>query len=85
MKTNPQIVFRKEFDGTALLFNPETGETFGLNQTSAFIWEKLAEGLNETELFSALQSACSGELPTGAADDVKSFIASLQEKSFLSE
>lgn len=84
MKTNPQIVFRKEFDGTALLFNPESGETFGLNQTSAFIWEKLAEGLDETEVFSALQSAC-GELPPRAADDVKSFIASLLEKKFLSE
>ncbi len=83
MKINQQIVFRKEFDGTALLFDPETGETFGLNKTSVFIWEKISEGMDEVAVMAALKEAC-GELPAGAESDVKNFIASLKAKNFIS-
>ena len=35
MFLNPQIVFRREFDGSGLLFHPDTGEVFALNPTAA--------------------------------------------------
>lgn len=83
MKVNQQIVFRKEFDGSALLFDPESGETFGLNQTSTFIWEKLSEEMDKAGILAALKEACGGELPESAENDVISFIASLKEKNFV--
>lgn len=35
------VVFREEFDDRAILFDPESGNAFGLNQVSAFIWKRL--------------------------------------------
>jgi len=34
---NPMVVFREEFDDWAVLFDPDSNETFGLNPVSAFI------------------------------------------------
>ena len=45
MKINTDIVFREEFDGTGILFNPDTGDTYGLNHTAAFIWKSLEAGI----------------------------------------
>lgn len=43
MTANPLIVLREEFDDWALLFNPDTGNTFALNPLGVFIW-KLLDG-----------------------------------------
>lgn len=40
---DPLIVLREEFDDWALLFNPDTGNTFALNPLGVFIW-KLLDG-----------------------------------------
>jgi hypothetical protein len=40
---NPLIVLREEFDDWAILFDPDTGNAFGLNPTGVFIW-KLLDG-----------------------------------------
>ena len=42
--TNPSIVFREEFDDWALLFDPDTGESYGVNPVGAFIWKELRGG-----------------------------------------
>jgi SynChlorMet cassette protein ScmD len=39
---NPEIVFREESDKWAILFNPDTGEAFALDQVSVFIWKRLS-------------------------------------------
>ena len=38
---NPLIVLREEFDDWAILFNPDTGNTFGLNPLGVLIWKHL--------------------------------------------
>ena len=81
MKLNPLIVFRKELDGTALLFNPENGETFGLNQTSAFIWEQLALKKKKVVILKALGEVT--ELPPEAERDLAEFLIELKAKGFL--
>jgi SynChlorMet cassette protein ScmD len=43
MTADPLIVLREEFDDWALLFNPDTGNTFALNPLGVFIW-KLLDG-----------------------------------------
>jgi SynChlorMet cassette protein ScmD len=40
---NPLVVLREEFDDWAILFDPDTGNAFGLNPVGVFIW-KLLDG-----------------------------------------
>ncbi len=34
---NPEIVYREDIDEWAILFDPDTAETYGLDETSSFI------------------------------------------------
>jgi SynChlorMet cassette protein ScmD len=38
---NPLVILREEFDNLAILFNPETGNTFGLNPIGVLVWKHL--------------------------------------------
>jgi SynChlorMet cassette protein ScmD len=40
---NPLVVLREEFDDWAILFDPDTGNAFGLNPVGVFVW-KLLDG-----------------------------------------
>jgi len=40
---NPLVVLREEFDDWAVLFDPDSGNAFGLNPLGVFIW-KLLDG-----------------------------------------
>ena len=82
MKVNPQAVFRKEIDGNSLLFDPDSGATFGMNKTSTFLWEKFAEGLDEAGALAALREVCDN-MPPEAEKHIASFVASLKAKKFL--
>lgn len=82
MKTNPLIVFRKEFDRSALLFNPENGETFGLNPTSAVLWECFSREMDENQALEALREKVR-VLPENALEDIRGFAAQLREKHFI--
>ena len=39
MKINPLVIYREEFDKSAVLFRPDTGERFMLNRTASFLWK----------------------------------------------
>ncbi|MCQ2379389.1 MAG: PqqD family peptide modification chaperone [Victivallaceae bacterium] len=86
MKQNKLIVFRKDFDDTAVLFNPTNGEVMGLNRTGAFLWEKMTEGAETREaLVEALRNACGGNVPPSVATDVDAFVESMKKHSFVVE
>ncbi|MFA6411117.1 MAG: SynChlorMet cassette protein ScmD [Syntrophales bacterium] len=38
---NPLVILREEFDDWAILFDPETGNAFGLNPIGVLIWKHL--------------------------------------------
>ena len=38
---NPFVVLREEFDDLAVLFDPDTGNTFGVNQIGVLVWKHL--------------------------------------------
>jgi len=38
---NPLVVLREEFDDWALLFDPDTGESFAVDPVGVFIWKRL--------------------------------------------
>jgi len=44
---NPSVVFRDDLDDIAILYNPDNGKAFSLNQTGAIVW-KLLSNKNST-------------------------------------
>lgn len=85
MKVNPLAVFRKEFDNSAILFNPETGEIFALNPTGMVIWQALSEGSDRAGILTKLAGECRDPLPPEAEKDLDDFLAALTEKGFLAD
>lgn len=78
---NPSIVFREEFDDWALLFDPDTGESYGINPVGAYIWKNLKETKNFPELVDDLQSQFD-DVPENAPEDIAKFINELVDKGF---
>ncbi len=84
MKINPLVIYREEFDKSAVLFRPDTGESFMLNRTASFIWKQLEQGADRAGILKALSEAC-GELPPSAEKDLDQFLARLQAGGYLAE
>ena len=80
--SNPTVVFREEFDDWAVLFDPETGEAYGLNPTSAFIWKKLDGEHSLDDILAKLQANCDN-VPEDAEGHMKEFIEGLKEKGLV--
>ena len=76
---NPLIVLREEFDDWAILFDPDTGNAFGLNPTGVFIW-KLLDGRHSPEdIVRELRSETT-DVPEDAQQHVGAFIHSLETR-----
>ena len=76
---NPLIVLREEFDDWAVLFDPDTGNAFGLNPTGVFIY-KLLDGKHTVEdILAELQSEAEG-VPPAAEEQLRQFIRTLEGK-----
>jgi SynChlorMet cassette protein ScmD len=73
---NPLIVLREEFDDWAVLFDPDTGNAFGLNPTGVFIYKLLDGRHTEEEILEALKGEAEG-VPAEASDHLQQFIAML--------
>ncbi len=75
---NPLIVLREEFDDWAILFDPDTGNAYGLNPVSVLIW-KCLDGKNTIDdIVAKIKSDCT-DVPDNAADFVNNFIDELIE------
>jgi SynChlorMet cassette protein ScmD len=70
---NPQLVLREEFDDWAVLFDPDTGDSFGLDPVGVFIW-KLMDGKRTIgDIAAAVRSECD-DAPEDAKTYIKTFI-----------
>ncbi len=78
---NPSIVFREEFDDWALLFDPDTGESYGVNPVGAYIWKELNGSKTFTELVDELRSAFDDVSET-VPDEVVAFLDDLVDKGY---
>lgn len=79
---NPMIVFREEFDDWAILFDPDTGNAFGLNPTSAFIW-KLLDGSHTVDaIVKKVRETCQ-DVPADADKHIKEFLKDLAERGYV--
>lgn len=85
MKINPMVVFQEEFDGSAVLFRADNGESFMLNETAAFLWKAFADGKNEDEALAALREACDGDLPPEAETELREFLTRLKRCGYLAD
>ncbi len=74
---NSEIVFRQEFDDWALLFEPDTGRTYGLDPVSAFIWLRLDGNNSKEEILSALDKECEEGIPKNASLHFDEFVTDL--------
>ena len=73
---NPFIVLREEFEDSAILYNPDSGSTFGLNPLGVFIWKRLDGHHSEEDILKELQDHCNN-IPETANAHLKGFVRSL--------
>lgn len=85
MKLNPFAVMAEQFDGTGLVFNPESNGAISLNKTGVYLWNRLKEGATEEEMNAGLLENYEGVTEKKAAADVKAFLENLRSRSLLSE
>ena len=86
---NPLIVLREEFDDWAILFDPDTGNAFGLNPVGVFIW-KLLDGKHSIPDILARMQESVEDVPPEAPADLEAWVRDLvsrglagYEKEFL--
>ena len=85
MKLNPFAVMAEQFDGTGLVFNPESNAAISLNKTGVYLWNRLKEGASEAEMAAGLLEKYDGVTEGKAAADVKTFLEELRSRALLSE
>ncbi|MCM8775530.1 MAG: SynChlorMet cassette protein ScmD [Candidatus Omnitrophica bacterium] len=76
---NPNIVLREEFDDWALLFDPDTGDTFTLDPVSVFIWKRLDGTHTLADLHREITENCD-EVPGEAPAQIRTFVETLLER-----
>ena len=79
---NPLIVLREEFDDWAILFDPDSGDAFGLNPIGVFVWKRLDGHHEVDDILKELQKTCE-HLPEEAADDLEDFIQNLVQRGLV--
>ena len=80
---NPTVVLRQEFDDWAVLFDPDSGEAYGLDPVSAFIWQLFDGEHSAAEILGKLRQACEDGIPDEAADHLNEFIEDLRSKGLV--
>ena len=85
MKLNPFAVMAEQFDGTGLVFNPESNGAVALNKTGVYLWNRLKDGATESEMTAGLLEKYSGVTEEQASADVKAFLEELRKRSLLPE
>jgi SynChlorMet cassette protein ScmD len=79
---NPVVVLREEFDDWAILFDPDTGNAFGLNPTGVFVW-KLLDGKHGVDDIVTRLRAEADDVPEDAGEHARQFIASLEQQGLV--
>ena len=80
-KANSRIVFREEFDDSAILFDPDSGDACALNHTGIVIWRFLDGNHSVSDIVAEVQ-ACFNNVPSSANNHVGRFIQELIQKKF---
>ena len=76
---NPIVVLREEFDDWAILFDPDTGNAFGLNPVGVFIWKLLDGNHSPADIIKGLREVAEG-VPGEADEHLNEFLQELVKK-----
>jgi SynChlorMet cassette protein ScmD len=76
---NPLIVLREEFDDWAVLFDPDSGDAFGLNPIGVHIWKRLDGNHAVKDILRDLRERYE-DVPGEAAGDLQEFIEDLVQR-----
>ena len=76
---NPTVVLREEFDDWAVLFDPDTGDAFGLDPVSVLTWKLLDGKHSSKDIVGQLKENCK-DVPDEAESHINEFVDSLLEK-----
>jgi SynChlorMet cassette protein ScmD len=77
---NSDVVFREESDNWAIIFDPNSGETYGLDSISIAIWKKLNGKNSMQDIVNELTKECIDEVPEHAIQDISFFVNDLVKK-----
>ncbi len=80
---NPMVVLREEFDDWAVLFDPDSGEAYGLDPVSIFIWRLLDGKHTQGEILEKLGKACEDGMPGEAPEHLNAFLEDLTSKGLV--
>ena len=76
---NPLVVLREEFDDWAILFDPDSGDGFGVNPVGVLIWKCLDGKHTFEDIFIEVRGKCE-EVAEDVETHVIDFIQSLEEQ-----
>lgn len=76
---NPLVVLREEFDDWAILFDPDTGNAFGLNPTGVYLW-KLLDGEHSLDDLLVRLRESADDVPDEVSDHVSEFVQELTKR-----
>lgn len=78
-RANPLVVLREEFDDWAILFDPDTGDAFGLSPTGVYLWKLLDGQHSIDDMLEALRRDAE-DVPAEAGGHVGEFLADLTKR-----
>lgn len=73
---NPSAVLREEFDDWAMLVDIDSGDGFGLNPISVFVWKRLDGKHTVQDIASELRANCKN-VPDEVEEHIREFIQDL--------
>jgi len=79
---NLEVILREEFDDWAILFDPDSGEGYGLNPVSVFIYKLLDGKHTVPQITSELRAECE-DVPDEAETHVTDFVKELEENGLV--
>ena len=85
MKLNPFAIMKEEFDGTGLVYHPESNKALTLNKSGVVIWNVLAANGDVNAAVDAILDRFDGVTREQAEADVQSFLQRLEEAGLASK
>jgi SynChlorMet cassette protein ScmD len=76
------VVFRKEFDDWAVLFNPDTADAVGINPVGVVVW-KLLDGQNSLQKIVSEIEGRFASVSDAVIQHITSFVDDLAERGFV--
>jgi SynChlorMet cassette protein ScmD len=78
---NSVLVLREEFDDWAVLFDPDSGDAFGLNPVGVFIWKRLDGTHTQADILRELREDCDS-VPEDVESHIEEFVQDLVTRGF---